>query len=88
MISLSPNVAPFKWNLAEGRGPADTHWAASLWSSSVLARAATLYPPVTKYVWVNELQSQYIIVQLSTYQLVVVVVIATTVESPRCLQVG
>ena len=86
MISLSPNVAPFKWYLTEGSDPADTHWAASLWSSSVLARIASLKPPVTKYVWVNEIQSQYN-VKPSTYQLVVVVVIATTVESPRLQQV-
>ena len=92
MISLLPSVAPLNLSLAEGSGLAeDTHWDASLWRSSVLSNAPLLllYPPVTKYVWVNKTNIVSIrIVQPSTYHLVVVVVIATTVESPRCLQAG
>ena len=89
MISLLPSVAPLTPSLAEGSGPAYTHWDASWWSSSVLSRAPPLLPPLTKYVWVKQLQSQYNDnAQLTTYHLVIVVVIATTVVPSRCLQAG
>ena len=96
MISLLPSVAPLNLSLLEGSSPAYTHCFAGHplehplpLRSSVLSNAplTLLYPPVTKYIWVNKTQLQYIL-QLTTYHLVVVVVIATTVESPRCLQAG
>ena len=87
MISFSPRVAPLRSFLTEGSEPAYTHWDASWGSNSVLSRATWWNPPVTKYVWVKRLQSQYN-VPLTTYHLVIVVVIATTVCMSRCLQAG